>query len=171
MRKNVNYHYYVEGEDEKSVLNVLKRDVKCIESGKVEVFNVVQKRISTARIRPLKTGTIVVLVYDTDVETNIDILRNNIVFLEKQRGIREVICVPQVRNLEEELTNACKVKNVWELTKSPTKTDYKKALINCSNLGARLCRCQFDINRFWSRIPQGIFGQFGNDAEKIKICR
>lgn len=171
MRKKANYHYYVEGEDEKSVLNALKRDLKCIESGKVEVFNSVQKGLTAARIRPLKMGTVVVLVYDTDVETNVEILRNNIAFLRKQSGIRDVICIPQVKNLEDELINACKIKNAEEVTKSASKSDYKKELINCSNLGARLCACQFDIAGFWSGIPRGKFEEFGNDAEKIKICQ
>ena len=35
MRRKATYHYFVEGEDEKSLLNVLKSDLGCIESGKV----------------------------------------------------------------------------------------------------------------------------------------
>ena len=91
MRRKETYHYYVEGEDEKSLLDVLKSDLRCIESGKVDKFNVVQNKFTNARIRPLKTGTIVVLVYDTDVETNMDILQYNVDFLRKQSGIKDVI--------------------------------------------------------------------------------
>lgn len=83
MRKKAIYHYYVEGEDERSLLNTLKRDMGCIESG--------------------------------------------------------------------------------------TKTNYKSDIISCSNLGARLCKCQFDISKFWSQIPANNFRKFGNDAERIKI--
>lgn len=54
MKKNSTYHYYVEGEDEKSLLDALKSDLKCIQSGKVEKFNVIQNRFTAARIRPLK---------------------------------------------------------------------------------------------------------------------
>ena len=54
MKKNVNYHYYVEGENEKSLLDVLKSELKCIESGKVEKFNVIQNRFTVARMGPLK---------------------------------------------------------------------------------------------------------------------
>lgn len=75
MKKNVNYHYYVEGENEKSLLDVLKSELKCIESGKVEKFNVIQNRFTVARMRPLKNGVVIVLVYDTDVETNTEILK------------------------------------------------------------------------------------------------
>ncbi|MBP3616436.1 MAG: hypothetical protein J6J38_00185 [Lachnospiraceae bacterium] len=168
MRKKQVLHYYVEGEDEKSLLEALKRDLGCIETGKVDIMNVIQTRFTVARIRPLKPGTIVVLVYDTDVETNMEILQFNIEFLKKQTGIKEVICIPQVRNLEDELRNACDIKAVRELTKSKTKTDYKRDIIRCSNLGERLRTCGFDIMQFWSRLPENAFRQFGNDAHKIK---
>lgn len=169
MKKNANYHYYVEGEDEKSLLDVLKSDMKCIESGKVEKFNVIQNRISEARIRPLKYGVIVVFVYDTDVETNVDVLKYNIEFLKKKPGIKEVVCIPQVKNLEDELKKSCDIKCVGELTNSKTTSEYKKALIACTNLGARLEKCNFDISKMWVQIPENSFRQFGNDAEKIKI--
>ena len=35
MRKSGIYQYYVEGEDERSLLNTLKLDLRCIESGKI----------------------------------------------------------------------------------------------------------------------------------------
>ena len=171
MKKSANYHYYVEGQDEKSLLEVLKRDIKCIRSGKIETFNVIQEKISIARIRPLKQGTVVVLIYDTDVQTNLKILQYNVSFLKAQRGIKDVVCIPQVKNLEDQLLYACKIRNIEELTKSITKTEYKKDLIRCSNLEERLHQCQFDIVEFWNRIPEGVFSQFGNDAEKVKICK
>lgn len=163
------YHYYVEGEDEKSVIDTLKKDLSCIESGRVEKFNVIQNRFTTARIRPLKPGTVVVLVYDTDVDKNMEILQLNVKFLKKQSGIKDVMCIPQVRNLEDELVRACAIKDIKELTKSGTKSDYKTDLIKCSNLDSRLKKCQFDISKFWNQKPTNGFNQFGNDAECIKI--
>ena len=142
MRKSGIYQYYVEGEDERSLLNTLKLDLRCIESGKIDKFNVIQSRFTTARMRTLKTGTTVVLVYDTDVEMNTKILDENIAFLKRQKGIKEVICIPQVRNLEDELVRACNIKNIVDLTKSLTKADYKRDLINCSNLSDRLKKCK-----------------------------
>ena len=56
------YQFYVEGEDEKKVIETLKKDMNSIVSGKVEVLNVIQKEIKTPRIRTLKTGTNVVLI-------------------------------------------------------------------------------------------------------------
>ena len=95
MRKSGIYQYYVEGEDERSLLNILKLDLRCIESGKIDKFNVIQSRFTTARMRTLKTGTTVVLVYDTDVEMNTKILDENIAFLKRQKGIKEVSIIPR----------------------------------------------------------------------------
>lgn len=169
MRKKDIYHYYVEGEDEKKLLDVLKSELGCIESGKVDKVNVVQTKFSIARIRPLKQNTIVVLVYDTDVDDNIDTLKYNVDLLNKQKGIKEVICVPQVKNLEEELLRACAIRNITDLTKSASKSNYKRDLINCTNLGARLRACSFDISKMWNRVPTNKFKCFANAAEKIKI--
>ena len=38
------YQYYVEGENEKKIVNVLKSEKRCIVSGKVSVFNVTQEK-------------------------------------------------------------------------------------------------------------------------------
>lgn len=169
MRKQGIYHYYVEGEDEKKLLEVLKRDLRCIESGKVDKVNVVQTKFSVARIRTLKPDTIVVLVYDTDVEDGLEILQDNVNFLNKQKGIKQVICIPQVKNLEEELLRACNIKNITELTKSDSKTNFKRDLINCTNLAARLTTCGFNMDKLWTRTPTNRFKQFGNGAERIKL--
>lgn len=171
MEKREIYHYYVEGDDEKRLLDVLKREVGCIKSGKVEKFNVIQQKFTMLRIRTLKPKTIVVLVYDTDVETNVNILEYNINFLKKQSGIKGVICIPQVSNLEDELLRACNLKNIVELTNSTTKNDYKRDLIRCSDLASQLNRRMFDIAMFWNRKPTNKFIQFGNDSDKIKILQ
>lgn len=163
------YHYYVEGEDEKKLLDVLKKDLCCIASGKVDKMNVIQTKFSIARIRPLKQGTIVVLVYDTDVDNNTSILQYNINFLKNQKGIKEVICVPQVKNLEEELLRACNIRNITELTKSASRSNYKTDFISCTNLDARLVTCGFDISKMWKQTPNNNFKCFGNQAERIKI--
>lgn len=169
MKKQEIYHYYVEGEDEKKLLEVLKRDFGCIESGKVDKVNVVQTKFSVARIRTLKPDTIVVLIYDTDVEAGLAILQYNVDFLSKQKGIKQVICIPQVKNLEEELLRACNIKSITELTKSDSKTNYKRDLINCTNLAARLTACGFNMAKLWNRTPSNKFKRFGNGAKKIKI--
>lgn len=168
MKNGIYYQYYVEGEDEKKLLDVLKCDLGCIRTGKVDIFNVIQSQLTNMRIRPLKPGTVVILVYDTDVD-NVGILRKNIAFLKAQNMIKEVVCIPQIRNLEEELVYACLIKDARELTHSQTKKDFKKDLIRCNNLEVRLKQCGFDITKFWSRVPKNGFGVLVNDAWKIKL--
>lgn len=168
MRKNGIYQYYVEGEDEKKIVNTLKQEIGCIASGKVEKFNVIQNRFSVARIRPLKKGTIIVMVYDTDVETNINILEYNIKFLKKQSAIKDVICIPQVNNLEDELVRACNVRNAAQITKSDSQKEYKKDLISCTNLAKRLQNCEFDVTKFWNELPKNSFKKYGNNSNAIK---
>ena len=48
------YQYYVEGENERKLVAVLSRDFKHIQSGKIEVLNVVEKRITHSYTRKLK---------------------------------------------------------------------------------------------------------------------
>ncbi len=167
MKKRMNYQYYVEGEDEKNLLNVLKQDFQCIESGKIDKFNVIQERFTVLRIRPLRQNTIVVLVYDTDIE-EVDILRQNINFLKRQDAVKKVLCIPQVKNLEDELLRSCQIRKIEDLTHSCTKKDYKKDLIQCTNLGARLRQHGFDIAKFWSAVPAAPFHTFGNDSAGVK---
>lgn len=76
---------------------------------------------------------------------------------------------PQVKNLEDELLRACQIKSIRQVTHSASNTDYKRDLISCNNLKARLNKCGFDISRFWSQVPTNRFRDFGNDAHKIKI--
>ncbi len=89
--------------------------------------------------------------------------------LKKQTSIQDVICIPQVNNLEDELLRACQIKNIRQLTHSTSTTDFKRDLISCSNLHTRLAKCGFDISKFWSRIPTNKFRVFGNNASFIKL--
>lgn len=162
------FQYYVEGDDEKALINALKSELRCIEAGKVEVFNVVQRAITPNRLRTLQAGTTVILVYDTDVE-KVDTLKNNIRVLKKHNAIKEVLCIPQVTNLEDVLVDTCGVNKVTDITHSQTKTDFKRDIIRCTNLGGRLKASGFDISKLWEKVPKNKFKDFGNDANRIKL--
>lgn len=167
-KRNEHYQYFVEGDNEKCLINALKLNSQYIQSGKVGVYNVTHRRIPITLLRPLKTGTYVVLVYDTDAG-NTEILRSNINMLKQQSGIKGVICIPQVKHLEDELVYACNIRDVKEVTHSKTKSDFKRDFIQCTNIEARLKDCGFDINKLWSRLPDNEFREFGNDAERVKL--
>ena len=66
MGKEKYYQYFVEGEDEKKLVDVLKSDMKLIVSGKSQVFNVTQQKLTRLRVMNLKPGTTVVLIFDAD---------------------------------------------------------------------------------------------------------
>lgn len=163
------YHYFVEGPDDKKIVNTLKSELQLIVPGKVEQFNVVQEKLTKNRIMTLKSGTTVILVFDVDAG-NADILMENIRFLRNQKKVvKNVICVTQIQNLEDELVRSCKIKSVLELTKSKSIKDFKRDILRINNLAAKLKECEFDMGQFWILQPDGRFKGISNEAGKIKL--
>ncbi len=166
--KNKYYQYFVEGEDEKKLLNTLKNQLRVIQPGKVQKLNVVESKISTNIIRTLKQGTIVILVFDTDTN-NTDILNWNIKKLNDSHVISKVITVPQVKNLEDELLRSCNIKDIKDLLNSRSKKEYKSDLIRVTNLDAKLIEHRFDISLFWNKQPGIPYQHIINGSAEIKI--
>lgn len=160
--------YFVEGEDEKKLLKVLKTDLRVIQPGKVQKLNVVQEKISDAVLRTFKNKTVVVLVFDTDTDS-IEILNQNIRKLESCSSVLRVVSIPQVRNLEDELIRSCDIKKITELTDSKSLADFKRDFIHISNLGNKLEEHSFDMKLFWNQTPVGVFKVIKNESEIIKI--
>lgn len=166
--KNTNIQYYVEGEDEKKLVNTLKNELGVILSGKVQKLNVIENRITDNILRTLKNGTVVVLIFDTDTN-NVDVLNSNIKKLNSCPFISKVITIPQVPNLEKELIRSCNIKKITELLNSRSKKDYKSDLIHVTNLDCKLKEHEFNIKLFWSQQPEAPYQNIANDSEKIKI--
>lgn len=162
-----NFQYYVEGEDEKKLLSTLKTELGVIVPGKIEVFNIVQDLITQIRLMQLKKGTTVVLVFDTDAG-NVDILKQNVKILNKCSAVKRVICVMQVRNLEDELVRSCNIRQIKELLGSKSNKDYKHDLIAEKNLKNKLLQHDFDILKMWSWQDQGNYSKMENEGHKIK---
>lgn len=165
--KNVNVHYFVEGEDEKKLINTLKNQLGVIESGKVQKLNVIENKISDNILMTLKRNTIVVLVFDTDTKKS-DILNSNIKKLNACNFVSKVLTIPQVYNLEDELVRSCKIKEITELLNSRSRKDFKSDLIHVTNLDSKLKEHSFDINLFWSQQPDVPYQNISNDSELIK---
>ena len=161
------YHYFVEGDDDRKVVNTLKTDFQFIISGKVDIFNVVDKELKKTHLMKLKEGTTVILVFDTDTG-NVKVLEKNIEFLKKQSIIKEVICITQVDNLEDELIRSCAIKKIKELTNSKSDSDFKRDVLRINNLDQRLKDCKFEMSKFWSTEPKGVYHKVKNEASKIK---
>lgn len=76
MGRNKYYQYFVEGDDDKKIVDTLKTEMQLIIPGKVQKFNVVEKLLNNNHIMSLKEGTHVVLVFDIDTD-NVEILKQN----------------------------------------------------------------------------------------------
>ena len=109
----------------------------------------------------LKPGTTVVLIFDADAG-NLQILKDNINFLHKEKVVSEVICVIQVRNLEDELIRCCNIRQIKELLGSKSEKEYKTDLIKEKNLA------KVDINLLWIMSDTGKYIEIENNAQKIK---
>ena len=50
------YQYFVEGEDERRLFEVLKTDMRLIQPGKIQVLNVVQEKLTDLKLRTLSVN-------------------------------------------------------------------------------------------------------------------
>jgi len=67
--------YYCEGEDDLKLVDTLKVSPSRILPGKSKKLNVVQTLIPKSILVGIKPGSNVVLVFDIDVTTNLDVVR------------------------------------------------------------------------------------------------
>lgn len=162
------YQYYVEGENERKLVEVLSRDFKHIQSGKIEVLNVVERRITHSYTRKLKNNTIVILIFDTDTK-NISILDSNIKFLSNCSNIKDIICIPQVYNLEDELLRSCNIRNITDILGSYSQKEFKRDFNNCFDLRRYLEKSGFDFKKLWRKETKGIFGDIKSNLSKIEL--
>lgn len=174
MKNNI-VQYYVEGENEKCLLEQLK-NIWLI-PGKVEVLNVLQKEIRNTRIRTFSSNTTVVLIFDIDVNeySRVEKLNENIKTLLKSNHVREIILIPQIRNFEEELLYCTDLKRIENFIPGKSISEFKKGF---NKLGvqiiSRLKQYNFNIDLFWSRkIPEdSIFFEIDKSLikpEKVKM--
>lgn len=162
------FHYYVEGENEARLVELLSNRLFYIEAGKIEVFNVVERRMKPSHVRKLNPTTTVVLVFDTDT-SNADILSRNLFFLNRQSNVKEVLCIPQVNNLEEELVRSCQgMSNITQLLGSTSCRNFKGDFNRCKNLEVYLRKMDFSFPLLWSSKPKGEFYFVTSDIAKIR---
>ena len=95
------------------------------------------------------------------MDKNIEIFKNN-------DRIKEVILIPQAKNLEDELIYSTKIKKIKDLLESKSDKDFKRDFISCNNLMKKLEEKEFEISKLWSRNAVDIYEKYKNDSEKIK---
>ena len=115
----------------------------------------------------LKDNTVVVLVFDTDTK-NRAILDKNTKFLEKHKKIKEVILIPQVYNLEDELIRSCNIKNILQLLGSKSKKEFKSDFNKVNNLNEYLIKAEFAFDKLWRKNTDGIFAGITSGISKIE---
>lgn len=166
--KGTNVQYFVEGDNEKVIVNTLKNKIKVIAVGKVQKFNVMQNIIPDTILRTLNRGTVVVLIFDTDTD-NVNILKQNLQKLDKCSFISKVITIPQIPNLEGELVYSCSIRRITELLGSRSRVEFKSDLLHITNLDSKLKEHEFSIEKFWSRTACTPYDDIKNDSNEIKI--
>lgn len=160
--------YYVEGKDEKRLIDVLKTELGVIRPGKVLTLNPVAEEITQLQLRTLQTGTMAVLVFDTDAG-NVEILKNNIKTLKACKLVSETILIPQVSNLEDELVRSCCIRDIKELLNSKSRKEFKHDLLCVTNLKQKLQQHHFDINLFLAEEPPKPYHEMTNQSARIKL--
>lgn len=163
-----NIVYIVEGETEQRLIETLKTDLICIRAGKIIKHNVIQDLVRKNKFMKYNAGTLFVLVFDTDTD-GAAILRENVRIISCMPNAAGVILIPQVKNLEDELCYSCDIRDIRTLTGSKTIKDFKRDLLNISNLGTKLKAVGFSISRLWARIPSGEFEGIENNSARIKL--
>ncbi|WP_339019730.1 hypothetical protein [Fusobacterium animalis] len=100
---------------------------------------------------------------------NINILDKNIEVFENNDRIKEVILIPQVKNLEDELIYSTKIKKIKDLLESKSDDDFKRDFMRCNNLIKKLEEKNFDIFKLWSREAKNIYKKYENKSKEIKL--
>ncbi len=165
--KNNKIVYLVEGECERALIDALKKEPSLIESGKVIIHNSVQKMLSKSFIMTLSRGTLVVLVFDTDV-LNENKLFENINLLRKYGASYKIITIPEVNNFEDEIVRSTDVNNPIELTKSKSISNFKNDFIHANNSRSLLEKHKLDINKLWVKEPTNSFKDIKQMSSIIK---
>jgi len=161
--------YYVEGECEKTLIELLKKpNVSMLKPGRIEVFNVITEALTIPRIASLKRDAIIILVYDTDI-IKTDILKYNIDILRKY-GFKKIYHIQSVKNFEDELVRSTNLKRIDNMFNTEGKEEFKNKFINCSNLMIKLNNIDFNIHKMWQiKTKESAFEIYYNQESVRKI--
>ena len=160
--------YFVEGKCEAALLAALKERPQKIVSGRVKIFNVIEKLIPRSQLVTIQVGTTIVFVFDTDVPIT-ESLKKNIQLVSTYCSKPKLVFLPQVMNLEDELVRCTDIRNISELTRSKSAKDFKRdfcAMTNCRDV---LDRHQLDVLRLWTQNPPEVFRFIPSNSEIIKL--
>ena len=161
--------YLTEGECEEKLIAALKEEPSLLMPGKVKKFNVIQEELKTSQLVTFTPGSMVVLVFDTDVEMT-EHLKKNIELLERRCNSVKVVTVAEVLNFEDELERCTNVAKAQEITRSSSLSEFKGAFCRMKPVECRrsLERHNLDMKKLWCKEPKNSFGFIRQEADKIK---
>lgn len=165
--KSERVRYFVEGECEKKLIDALKT-ASFFPPGKVTVFNALTKVFSNSRLMDFSTGSIVILVFDTDGEQDISILNRNIGLLKKHVANVRVFNLISVRNFEDELIRSTQINRIEELTNCRSRNDFKSSFLHLRDCLSILDKHGFDLEKMWRTKPDGPFSVLSQGIDDIK---
>lgn len=134
------YIYYVEGDNEKKVVDTLKeRGNEYIVSGKSNIFNIIQEKIKKSQLMTLNKSTVVIVIFDNDVledrTQNQDVIRKRLIeniFLLRE-NCKQVVVICQYDNIEDEIIKSTNIRKIKELLNSKSNSDWKADVLNKKN--------------------------------------
>ena len=162
--------YLTEGECEEKLIAALKEEPALLMPGKVKKFNVIQEELKTSQLVTFTPGSMVVLVFDTDVDMT-EHLKKNIELLEKRGNGVKVVTVAEVLNFEDELERCTDVSKAQDITRSNSVSEFKSAFCKMKSVECRraLVRHNLDMKKLWNREPSNSFSFIKQEGEKIKV--
>ena len=118
----------------------------------------------------IQLGTIVTLVFDTDVPVT-EHLKKNIELISRYCSRIRVVFLAQVLNLEDELVRCTDVKQVQELTKSRGKNNFKSDFCRLKTQDCRnaLERHHVNVDRLWATDSPKEFSFIKKNASSVKV--
>ena len=163
--------YYCEGEDDLKLVDALKVSPSRILPGKSKKLNVVQTLIPKSILVGIKPGSNVVLVFDTDVTTNLDVVKKNIQNIKMYCQGVKIVYLLQVKKLEDELVRCTDIKSVLELTKSKSISNFKADFRKMKEAECRhtLERHKLDVDRLWTTTAPADFDFAERNSEFVKL--
>ena len=93
--------YFVEGQCERRLIEALKEEPQRLRPGKIKVWNLIKDEIPSSILLTIKEGSVVVLVFDTDVPQT-DKLKKNVLNLRTRCKRITIVYLAQVLNLEDD---------------------------------------------------------------------
>lgn len=158
--------YFVEGQCEQKIVEALKEEPQRLRSGKVKVLNPITQEIPSSVLLTIKEGSVVVLVFDTDIPVT-EQLKNNIRRIRKYCKV-DIVYLGQVLNLEDELVRCTDISRIQELTNSKSNKDFKRDFCAMTNCRQVLDRHNLNVELLWnSRYPEK-FVFLENNSKTVK---